>query len=133
MHSSRMRTARLLTVSVVSRRGRGVCAGGLGCLPRGASAKEGVSAQGEMCAQEGVVCPKGSLPGGVCLGEECLSRRGVSVQDGRVGPGVSSQGGLQRGVCLGCVADTPRPETDTPCGQTDTCENITFANFVCGQ
>ena len=21
----------------------------------------------------------------------------------------------------------------SPCGQTDTCENITFANFVCGQ
>ena len=27
------------------------------------------------------------------------------------------------------------PEADTPhpCGQTDTCENIAFANFVCGR
>ena len=33
------------------------------------------------------------------------------------------------GVCIpACI------EVDTsPCGQTDTCENITFANFVCGR
>ena len=44
------------------------------------------------------------------------------------------------GVCTGCVhtlqtqRQTPLdPEVDTPRGQTDTCENITFANFVCGR
>ena len=30
--------------------------------------------------------------------------------------------------------DAPPTETETfPCGQTDTCENITFINFVCGR
>ena len=58
MHSSRMRTARLLTISRSIRDGClprvGVSAQGGGCLPR-----DGVS------AQRGVdVCP-----GGVCLGE----------------------------------------------------------------
>ena len=27
----------------------------------------------------------------------------------------------------------PPATTHTPCGQTDTCKNITFANFVCGR
>ena len=60
-------------------------------------------------------------PGGVCPGE-CLPGgcfpRGVS-------PRVSAQ--------EGCGRHPPGPETDThPCRQTDTCENITFANYVCG-
>ena len=43
---------------------------------------------------------------------------------------------------LGATMHTPRATTHAPpgatmhappCGQTDTCKNITFANFVCGQ
>ena len=30
-------------------------------------------------------------------------------------------------------ADAPSQEQVPPCGQTDTCKNITFANFVCGR
>ena len=76
MHSSGMRTARLLTVSQHA-------------PPRGVSAC--------VCVWGGVLCP-----GGVFLG--------------------------------GYLADTsPGPEADTPRIQTDTCENITFANFVCGR
>ena len=70
--------------------------------------------------------------------------RGVSGRGG-VYLGVSDQGCLPRGVCLwsvggGCIlgcsngADIP-PGTrgrNPPCGQTDTCETITFINFVCG-
>ena len=70
MHSSGMRTARLLTVSHPG----GVCPGG-GCLPRGLSAWE--------CAYG----PWGGYP---------------NIKWGKHPP--------------------------PPCGQTDTCENITFAN-----
>ena len=55
--------------------------------------------------------------GGVCQGEGCLPRVGVYLWS-------------QRAVCHTHPWDqwyTP------PCGQTDTCENITFANFVCGR
>ena len=43
---------------------------------------------------------------------------------------------------LGATMHTPpeqphmppeQPRTPSPCGQTDTCKNITFANFVCGR
>ena len=53
------------------------------------------------------------LPGGVCFG------------------GVSGPGG-----CLPIIRDVyPSMQwgKHPPCGQTDTCENITFANFVCGR
>ena len=51
--------------------------------------------------------------------------------------GVPAQGGvptlgvyLPRGcTCLGGVP----AQVLHPCGQTDTCKNITFANFVCGR
>ena len=48
------------------------------------------------------------------------------------GEGVFAQVGSAGG---GCGRHPTGPETDTPlsCGQTDTCENITFANFVCGR
>ena len=72
MHSSGMRTARLLTVSQHALSAQG------GCLPR-----EGVSARGVSASDPG--------------GGECIP------------------------ACNG--ADTPR-------GQTDTCENITFANLT---
>ena len=64
----------------------------------------GVSAQGDVCLGVGA----GSVPRG----------------------GVSAQGG----VCFwsrGCIP--AYNGADTPHGQTDTCENVTFANFVCGQ
>ena len=51
--------------------------------------------------------------------------RGLSTR--RVSAWGISARGVSPQVCLwsqGCVADTPH-------GQTDTCENITFANFVC--
>ena len=70
MDSSRMRTARLLTVSVVF---HGVCLPGV-CLPTGKEGicpGEGVSAQGREClSRGGTVCPgEGvSAQGGVCQG-----------------------------------------------------------------
>ena len=53
---------------------------------------------------------QGGLPGG-------LSARGVSASGPVSGGGVSQH----------AMGQTP------PCEQTDTCENITFANFVCGR
>ena len=101
MHSSGMRAARLLTVCP-----GGVCPGG--CLPR-----------------EGCVCP-----GEVCLPKGgCVPRGGLSAQ-GRV----SAQGDVCPGGCLsrGCLPHILGTRgRHPPCGQTDTCENITFANFVC--
>ena len=43
-----------------------------------------------------------------------------------LGVGVYLPGGVCPGVCIPACNGT-----DTPHGQTDTCENITFANFVC--
>ena len=66
-----------------------------------------------------------ALPGGVSLGVSA-GGRGCLPGDGWVSAweGVY-QGGLP--VVGGGVADT------SPREQTDTCENITFANFVCGR
>ena len=52
-------------------------------------------------------------------------------------PGSVCPGGCLPGGCLplvprGCVSQHAMGQTP-PCGQTDTCENITFANFVCGR
>ena len=68
---------------------------------------------------------------GVSAQEGCVFLRGVCPgRRGRVGgwvcPGGSAQGGGRIPACNG--ADTTLPR-----GQTDTCENITFANFVCGR
>ena len=103
MHSSMMRTARVLTISQHALcRGlsaRGVSAGGflLG----------GVSAQGDVCPSTG----------------GCLAR------------GVSGQGGVCQWGCLprgGVVSQHVMGQTPLPVDrQTHTCENITFANFVC--
>ena len=56
---------------------------------------------------------------------------------------VRSSSRLLAGVCRSACWDTPPPPLawtppgpgpgHPPCGQTDTCENITFANFVCGR
>ena len=103
MHSSRMRTTHLLTISHSIQEGvsaKGViCLGGLlevsaqGSLPRGVSPCEGgVSAKGG-------VCPEGCLSRG-CLPRGCLPR-GVSAIMGCVCPGgVAVQGGVCLGVCV---------------------------------
>ena len=52
------------------------------------------------------------------------SARGVSHQ----GEGVSAKGVCSGGFCLGgCL---PRGVYTSPCGQTDTCKNITFPQLL---
>ena len=87
MHSSRMRTARLLPVSPNMHCAGGCLLPGWGLCSRGVSATEVVSA------------PAGCLP-------------------------------LVRGVYPSMHWGRHLP---SPRGQTDTCKNITFANYVCGQ
>ena len=53
--------------------------------------------------------------------------QGVSAQES----GVSAQGGACPGEV--CGKHPPGSEADTPRGQTDTCENIIFAKFICGR
>ena len=107
MHSSGMRTARLLTVFQRALR-RGVSVWGLSAS---------------------WVC-QGVSTWGVSAWE--VSARGMSGQG--VSGWVVSASGLG-GVCLwsqgDCVSQHAMGQTP-PCGQTDTCENITFANFDCG-
>ena len=148
-----MHTARLLTVSQHALR-RGCVsqhALGKGCLPwwvylsrRGCTCPGGVPAQGVYLP--GVYLPRGcTCPGGcTCLGVYllggCTCLEGVPAQ-GVYLPrrctypgGCTCPGGVPaREVYLprGCIPACNG--ADTPCGQTDTCENITFANFVCGR
>ena len=139
MHSSGMRTARLLTISQhvlgvclpggylpggVWPEGRGgVCLGGClprGCLPGGClpREREGVSAQGvsaRRCLARG---KRGYLP------------RGVSAKRGVCPGGMSAQGGVYPRGCLPLVLGVVcipacNGANIPPCGQTDTCENIT--------
>ena len=50
----------------------------------------------------------------------------LNISQHALGEGVSAKGMSARGdVCPGCVCGRPPPR-----GQTDTCENITFPNFV---
>ena len=116
IHSSGMRNARLLTIS------------------QHALCRRGVSTQGGVCP--GDVC-SGCLPGGVCPGGVCqggVCPLGVCLPRGCLPWGVSTQ---EEWVCPECLPlvlgvypsmQWGRP----PCGQTDTCENITFANFAGG-
>ena len=101
MHSSRMRTTRLLPVSPnmhCSREG--------GHLPRGVCLPGGCACPGggwvNLPKGGGCTCPGGTCPGG-CTCPEVY---------------------LPRGLYL------PR-YSPPPYGQTDTCKNITFVNFVC--
>ena len=86
MHSSGMRTARLLTISHA-------------CTVVGVVPAQGVYLPGGVPAQ-GVYLPGGSVP---------------------------AQGGVP------ARGEGYLPRYSSPCGQTDTCETITFANFVCGR
>ena len=69
-----------------------------------------------VCLSSGGVCLERCLPG------ECLPVGGVCLL------GVSAQGGVSVRGWEG-MWQTP-PAVDR---QTDTCENITFVNFVCGR
>ena len=103
---------------------RGVCYWGGCLLPRGCLLL------GRVSATNGGVC----YLGGVCYPGECLLPRGVSatlLPGGCLLPGVSATRG-GGGVCSGDVSKYAIGQTP-PCGQTDTCENITFANFVYGR
>ena len=78
------------------------------------------------CSQGGVPAQRGGVPAqGVYL------PRGVYQPGGAPAQGdVPAQGGVpSRGVPAqgGTCPGTP------PCGQTDMCKNIIFANFVCGR
>ena len=88
-----------------------------GCLLLGVSAPGGVSATWGVSAMGGVSATRGCLllggvcyPGGVCY-------QGV----------VCYWGCLLRGCIQHAMGQTPPHR-----GQTDTCENIAFTNFVCG-
>ena len=61
--------------------------------------------------------------------------RGVSASDpGGCLPLVPGGEGVSgSGVPGGCVSHYAMGQTSPPRGQTDTCENITFADFVCGR
>ena len=69
------------------------------------------------------------LPGGhVWLpGGACVAAGGVCMDAG-AGGHAWMPGGVHG--CRGACHVTRMPP---PCGQTDTCKNITFANFVCGR
>ena len=63
--------------------------------------------------------------GGCLLGGGGVCSQGVSASGGVWSGRVSAYG--PGGVSQHAMGQT------SPCGQTDTCENITFANFVCGR
>ena len=122
---------------------RSVCPGGggllrrgdvclRGCLPGGVCLRERVSARPGYLPKRGGVCPRGAVyPGGGVCPRGCLPGGEVSA-----GGGASTWRCLSggRGVCLDGVC----PEggvclgecTLSPCGQKDTCENITFPQLL---
>ena len=63
----------------------------------------------------------------VCTGRGCLPEGGVCPG------GVSARGGVCPGGSAWGVCIPACNGADTPRGQTDTCENKTFTNFVCGR
>ena len=137
MHSSRMRTARLLPVSPSMHCFQGgVPTWGCTCpgyLPRGVPAQRatcwrGVPAGG--CTCQGVYLSGVYLPRGcACQGVNLLG--GVSVHRGLYLPT-----GLylpRRGVpARGCTCPGYLPR-HSPLLWTDMCKNITFGNLVCGR
>ena len=105
IHSSRMRTGRLLTVC-------------WSLLPGGSGL--GGSGPGGMSGLGGLVC------GGLVWGRS--GPEGVrGVWSGRV----SGPGCLPWGVWFGGYIPA-WSEADLPCGQTHACENITLAQLLCG-
>ena len=119
MHSSGMRTSRLLTISqhALGRGGVSQHALDRGCLPRG------VSGQGGVWLRWGV-WPRGG----------CLAKKGVSGQGECLARGMSARGGVCPGVC---VADIPlnQRQTPPPCEQNDSqtgVKTLPCRNFVAG-
>ena len=146
-----MRTAHAMTVSPSMLRGGGSPPGGLlpgGSPPRGVSS-QGPPPRGDLSSR-GVSLPPVSLPGGLlsrgvslpgsfhargllaggspCWGVSLLGD--LLVRGGLLAGGSPCQGGHP---AMGRGRETPlgkRPPS--PCGQTDTCKNITFSNYVSG-
>ena len=137
MHSSRMRTAHLLTIYCSIMGGKwesvhGRCLPRRGCLPGGA-AWQGICPGGVYLWSRGWgVCPGWgemfvSSPGGAVSAQRGVSltpprTRGIHPQDQRQTPPDDQRHTPLAQCMLGY----------TPCGQIDTCENITFANFISG-
>ena len=158
LHSSKMRTARLLAISQHALR-RGLGMGGVyswggvysqgECLLLGVSTPRGCLLPGEVSAPGGCLLPGGvSAPGGVYSQGVSAPRGGVcswgvSTPRGSVCSwGCLLPGGVcSQGRCLLLGVSTPRGrllsqhalrQTPPPRGQTDMCKN-TFANFLCGR
>ena len=120
MHSSRMRTVRSsgrISGGDGLLAGRGLLARGCpwwGDLIAGGLLTGGLPARGSPCP--GVLLPGGS---------PC---QGVSLLGGLLAGGPPCQGGLlvRGSPCLGSVPGQVLP----PCGQTDTCKNITFTTSL---
>ena len=156
MHSSRMRTARLLPVSPSMHCAGGVSALGV-CLlwERGVCSHGRCLLQGDICSGGGV-CSHGRcmLQGDICSGG-WVSAQGVSALgcllwgcvcswEGVCSSGcllwgcllqvgcVSALGGVcSMGVCIPACTEADTPPVNR---MTDRCKNImTFANFVCGR
>ena len=136
MHSSQLHTARLLTISQHALWPRGCTCprGGVpawGYLPGGCTCLGGVPAQGVVYLPRGYLLGV-YLPGGVPA--QGVYLLGVYLPGVYLPGGVPAWGGgclPGRCTCLGQYL--PRySHPPPPCGQTDTCKTITFANFVCG-
>ena len=107
--------------------------GGGGCLLGGCllwgCLLWGVSAQGSVCSGGcllwGGVCSRGCLLGGVCSWGGCLLQGGVCSQGGTC---------CQGGVCSRGVYPRMYWGRHPPVNRiTDTCKNITLAQFCCGR
>ena len=115
MHSSGMRTVRLLTVSM-----HALHKGG-GVYPSMHWAEGGVS--------QHALGRRGCLPRGLYLPGWMYLHRAVYLSRGSTSPGGCTCPGvyLPWGVSQHAMGQTPAPR-----GQTNTCENIIFPNFLFG-
>ena len=142
MHSSRMRTARLLPVSPSMHCSQGLYLPSGVYLPGGVPARRGCTCQG-VYLPGGVYLPRGvparwgtclggTCPGGTCLGD--VPTQGVYLPRGYLPGGVPARGCtcqrgvylLEGGTCQGVPAQLlpPPPRTEF---LTHTTENITLA------
>ena len=126
MYSSRMRTVRSLTIFGVG----GACSGGVPS-PGGVSAG-GVPAQGVLALGEGVCWGVSAQEEGVpcdlshhAFDVTCM----LSCHQLRLFTSAAAYIVFGHVTCGACWDTTP-PPVDR---MTDTCKNITFANFVCGR
>ena len=128
MHSGRMRTARTLTGGCLRGCQVGHAWGGRGCV----WLLGGVHG---CCRGWGMHGCWGGMYG--CRGA-CMAAGGCAWLPGGCAwllggmHGCQGHAWLPGGACgIGHVAHMPPPPP--PRGQTDTCKNITFTNFVCGR